>query len=81
MRVCVCVFSYLSSCNFGLLFNQETQQDKGELTETTSPLRISRVVRYYKYYEMVVWVKMLESIFIRVIRFGVFKKGMFQGSL
>lgn len=53
---CVCVFSYLLSFNFGLLFNQETQQDKGNLTKTVFLLRISTVMQYYK---MVVWVETL----------------------
>lgn len=70
MNVCVCVlFSYLESFNFGLLFNQETQQDKGEHTETISLLRISRVAQCYK---MVVWVKILQFIFIRVMGFWFF---------
>lgn len=45
MRVCMCVFSYLQSLNCGLLFNQETQQDKGELTETLFLWRVSRLVQ------------------------------------
>lgn len=46
MRVSMCVFSYLQSFNCGLLFNQETQQDKGELTETLFLWRVSRLVQY-----------------------------------
>lgn len=46
VRVSMCVFSYLQSFNCGLLFNQETQQDKGELTETLFLWRVSRLVQY-----------------------------------
>lgn len=48
----MCVFSYLSSFNLDLLFNQETLQDKGDLTKTLFLLRISKVMQSYK---MVVW--------------------------
>ena len=52
----MCVFSYLSSFNWDLLFNQETQQDKGDLTKTLFLLRISKVMQSYK---MVVWEEVL----------------------
>lgn len=46
----VYVFSYLESFNFGLLFNQETQQNKGDLTQT-----IFLDMQYYK----MVWIQVL----------------------
>ena len=60
----MCVFSYRSSFNLDLLFNQETQQDKGDLTKTLFLLRISKVMQSYK---MVLWEEVLQFIFIRVI--------------